>query len=350
VAVGLNPVGLFAVGFMAVGLAAAGFHATGLLTLALWRAVGLVAAGPSAIGLERIAVEKGMVGLLLVLAIVAAWLTDRLIRAIGSAAALPGGMAENKELAGASNAARASAQRACWFWLLAVVFILAILVFPLVRSSSTFGGGYVPPDKVYGYDGMTARLEALKRQEAELLQQYTPDHPKVQETRRRIDEWQRQKEGFDREFPSLGQRSALSLGVTTLKTFNPPDKPISGELTLTDDNAWAASCTTTQTFRLFEVPNPGVEQCTVLYRARLKTEGLVGRAYLEMWCQFPGKGEFFSRGLGNTISGSSDWATCQTPFFLKVGEKPDLIRLNLVVEGRGKVFIKDIELTAAPSK
>ncbi len=55
------------------------------------------------------------------------------------------------------------------------------------------------------------------------------------------------------------------------------------------------------------------------------------------------------RGLDNTLSGSSDWATCQTPFFLKAGEKPDLIRLNLVVEGRGKVFIKDVELTAAPS-
>jgi hypothetical protein len=65
-----------------------------------------------------------------------------------------------------------------------------------------------------------------------------------------------------------------------------------------------------------------------------------------MWCQVPGIGESFSRGLDNTISGSSGWATCQTPFFLKAGEKPDLIRLNLVVEGRGKVFIKDIELTS----
>jgi hypothetical protein len=82
------------------------------------------------------------------------------------------------------------------------------------------------------------------------------------------------------------------------------------------------------------------------YRAKLKSEGLVGRAYLEMWCQVPGIGESFSRGLDNTISGSSGWATCQTPFFLKAGEKPDLIRLNLVVEGQGRVFIKDIELTS----
>jgi hypothetical protein len=282
VAVGLNPVGLFAVGFMAVGLAAAGLHATGLAALALWRAVGLVAAGPSAIGLERIMVEKGMVGLLLVLAIVAAWLMDRLIRAIGSAAALPAGMAEGKGLAGASDAARGSTHRACWFWFLAVASVVCLLVM-LVTGHRTGSGSARPPQ------------------------------------------------------------------ATSLRVFTPADRPISGELTLTEDNAWAASCTTTQTFRLFEVPNPGVERCTVLYRAKLKTESLAGRAYLEMWCQFPGKGEFFSRGLGNTISGSSGWATCQTPFFLEAGQRPDLIRLNLVVEGPGKVFIKDVELTAAPS-
>jgi hypothetical protein len=69
-----------------------------------------------------------------------------------------------------------------------------------------------------------------------------------------------------------------------------------------------------------------------------------------MWCQFPGQGEAFSRGLNNTISGSSDWATCQTHFYLKAGEEPDLIRLNLVVEGRGKVLIKKVELTRSPSR
>src|ERR1035438_8181356 len=67
VAGGFWAVGLFAVGLEAVGLAAAGFQATGLLALAFWHAVGLVAAGPAPIGLERIAVGKGMVGLLFVL-------------------------------------------------------------------------------------------------------------------------------------------------------------------------------------------------------------------------------------------------------------------------------------------
>ena len=89
IAGGFWPVGLFAVGFGAVGLAAAGFQAVGLLVVAFWHAVGLVAAGPSPIGLEKIVVGKGMVGILFVLATLTAWLMDRLIRAIGSATALP---------------------------------------------------------------------------------------------------------------------------------------------------------------------------------------------------------------------------------------------------------------------
>ncbi len=141
---------------------------------------------------------------------------------------------------------------------------------------------------------------------------------------------------------------ASTPAVRVVKAFTAADAPISGDLALTEDGAWAVTCTATQTFRLFEVPDPEVEQCILTYRARLKTEGLAGRAYLEMWCRFPGKGEFFSRGLDNVVSGSNDWATYQTPFFLKAGEKPDLIRLNLVIEGRGRVFIKDIQLQAAP--
>ena len=133
-----------------------------------------------------------------------------------------------------------------------------------------------------------------------------------------------------------------------MRSFAAADRPISGELVATLNDGWLATCASTQTFRLFEVPTPGLENCVLTYQAQLKTDGLEGRAYLEMWCQFPGRGEFFSRGLDNTVSGSTDWTTCQTPFFSKVGEKIDRVRLNLVVEGRGKVFIKDIQLYSAP--
>jgi predicted Ser/Thr protein kinase len=123
------------------------------------------------------------------------------------------------------------------------------------------------------------------------------------------------------------------------------DRPtVSQDLVQAPDGSLEASCTSTQVFRLFEVADPAVENCVLIYQAKVKAEHLTGRAYLEMWCRLPGSGESFSRGLDNVISGTTGWATTQTPFFLKEGEKPDLIRLNLVVEGSGKVFIKDIRL------
>jgi tetratricopeptide (TPR) repeat protein/predicted Ser/Thr protein kinase len=107
-----------------------------------------------------------------------------------------------------------SARTPLWFWLLIAAPILAILIFQLGRSSSIIGGASVPSDKVRGYDGITARLEALTKQEQELLTQYPSDNPKVQETRRQIDEWKRLKEDLDREFPSLGHRGSSSGSVT----------------------------------------------------------------------------------------------------------------------------------------
>ena len=61
-----------------------------------------------------------------------------------------------------------------------------------------------------------------------------------------------------------------------------------------------------------------------------------------------GRGEFFSKGLHQTVTGTTDWASFEIPFFLKKGEKPDLIKLNLVVEGKGKIWLKDIELLKTP--
>jgi hypothetical protein len=102
------------------------------------------------------------------------------------------------------------------------------------------------------------------------------------------------------------------------------------------------------TFRLFELEDPEAQQCLITYRARIKSDGLAGRAFLEMWCRFPGRGEFFSKGFHQSVSGTTEWASYEIPFYLKKGQRPDLIKLNLVVEGIGKVWIKDVELLRTP--
>jgi hypothetical protein len=102
------------------------------------------------------------------------------------------------------------------------------------------------------------------------------------------------------------------------------------------------------TVRLLEVSGLDIQNARLVYQARVRTEALEGLAYLEMLCHFPGKGDFFSRGLQNPLTGTSEWTTEETPFFLKEGENPDTVRLNLVVTGRGTVWIDDIHLQKAP--
>jgi hypothetical protein len=86
----------------------------------------------------------------------------------------------------------------------------------------------------------------------------------------------------------------------------------------------------------------------LIYRAKLKSENLKGRAYLEGWCRMLSGGEFFSKGLDNPATGTTDWASYETPFFLKQGEHADLIKLNLVIEGKGTIWIKDVEVLRGP--
>lgn len=102
------------------------------------------------------------------------------------------------------------------------------------------------------------------------------------------------------------------------------------------------------TVRLFEIADPDVENAQLVYQARLKTENVQGRAYLEMWCAFPGMGEFFSRGLQSPLSGTNDWVTEETPFFLKKDQNPDRVKLNLVIDGTGTVWIDNIRLLTRP--
>ena len=58
-------------------------------------------------------------------------------------------------------------------------------------------------------------------------------------------------------------------------------------------------------------------------------------------------GEFFSRALNSPLSGTTDWVTQETPFFLKAGQDPSQVKLNLVVDGKGSVWIDNVVLARA---
>jgi hypothetical protein len=134
----------------------------------------------------------------------------------------------------------------------------------------------------------------------------------------------------------------------TIRVFALDEPTIAQDCVGVDGDAWRIDVAAPQTMQLFEVPQPNVEQCMLAYRAEMRTEDLQGRAFLEMWCRFPGLGEYFSKDLRHAVSGTTNWARYETPFYLKAGQRADLIKLNLAVEGAGVIWIRRVELLKTP--
>lgn len=101
---------------------------------------------------------------------------------------------------------------------------------------------------------------------------------------------------------------------------------------------------------LYTVESPPVQNAQLIYQAWLRTEYVTGQAYLEMWCVFDGLGEYYSRGVAQGLTGSHGWVRVETPFYLGRGQTPSRVQLNLVVNGRGRVWIDDIRLLARPPR
>ena len=99
---------------------------------------------------------------------------------------------------------------------------------------------------------------------------------------------------------------------------------------------------------LGEADRLDIENAKLVYSAKVKSE-LDGTAFLEMWAHFGG-GQYFSRGMNDVVSGNTGWKTIQTPFTFQKGQKPDKVTLNLVINGKGTVWIDDIVLSKAPLK
>jgi hypothetical protein len=133
----------------------------------------------------------------------------------------------------------------------------------------------------------------------------------------------------------------------TIRRFDGSAQPIARDV-VAEDGGWRFAVSDARSVQLFEIKDPQIEQCVVTYRAELKSAALEGPAYLEMWCHFPRRGEYFSKGLHHALKGTNDWASFEIPFHLKRGERPDLIKLNLALEGPGKVWIRHVELSYTP--
>jgi WD40 repeat protein len=99
---------------------------------------------------------------------------------------------------------------------------------------------------------------------------------------------------------------------------------------------------------LFEVARPKVEAGLLLYRARVKADGVKGRAILEMRCRFPRAGEFTVRQRWPESVAGKEWALRTLPFRLEKGERPDRVRLAVHLPEAGTVWLKDVDLAFVP--
>lgn len=101
---------------------------------------------------------------------------------------------------------------------------------------------------------------------------------------------------------------------------------------------------------LGEVTGPEIENAKLVYSAKVKAElEGSGTAFLEMWAHVGG-GQFFSKGMNDVAGPKTDWKTIRTPFLFQKGQKPDKVTLNLVINGRGTVWIDDVVLSKEPLK
>ena len=153
------------------------------------------------------------------------------------------------------------------------------------------------------------------------------------------------------------QRAAITTNAIEIKRFALDDMQglitqsgvsIDKQISSDGNGSLRIEATGPTTIRLFETGDIDIENARLIYQAKVRTENATGKVYLEMWCHFPGKGDFFSRGLTSPLTGTTQWTTLETTFFLKKGQNPDNIKLNLVMDGSGTAWIDDIRLLKGP--
>ena len=145
--------------------------------------------------------------------------------------------------------------------------------------------------------------------------------------------------GYAEELKKLSLDDASALG-TTIQTDTQVKAEGKGSIKITTQ--WPT------TICLGEVTGLNVENAKLVYKAKVKSD-LDGSAFLEMWAHVGG-GQYFSRGVNDVVSQKTDWKIIQTPFLFQKGQRPDKVTLNLVINGKGTVWIDDIVLSKEPLK
>jgi hypothetical protein len=111
---------------------------------------------------------------------------------------------------------------------------------------------------------------------------------------------------------------------------------------------------------LFTIAKPKITAQRYAVQGEVRYDAVQGDGFLEMWNYFPPvqpglpEGEYFSRTMGESgemgkISGTSDWRPFTLPFdSTGASGSPTKLQINLVLKGRGTVYIGPLKLVQYP--
>lgn len=102
------------------------------------------------------------------------------------------------------------------------------------------------------------------------------------------------------------------------------------------------------TVGLFETGPIDAQDVRLEYRARVRLEESQGPAILEMRVVVNGREDLLSRKVVEPAANPEEWIEVVAPFELKKGEYPDNVKLAVVLGGRARLWIDDLELVAVP--
>lgn len=134
----------------------------------------------------------------------------------------------------------------------------------------------------------------------------------------------------------------------TIKSFDASEPTLSKSGVRVENGAFVLEAKEKTTVPLFELTDPGVDQCLLTYRAKAKAEDFNGKAFLELQLKLPKMPEHSAQSIDDAVSGSTDWKSMEAPVYLYSGQKPEKLKLNVVMDGQGTIRMKDVEVLSAP--
>jgi hypothetical protein len=104
------------------------------------------------------------------------------------------------------------------------------------------------------------------------------------------------------------------------------------------------------TVTVLTIERPKITGPRYAITGQVRYEGIDGDGYLELWNHFPDGSQYFSRTLGETgpmmkLHGTSGWRAFALPFDSTGAPPPSRLVFNVVLPGRGVVYLGPVTLT-----